>query len=56
MAVIHADTPITQFPGVGEARARKLQKLGLSTAGDLLAWYPRDYEDQLVKDWLKNRR
>ena len=25
MAVIHADTPITQFPGVGEARARKLQ-------------------------------
>ena len=46
MAVIHADTPITQFPGVGEARARKLQKLGLSTAGDLLAWYPRDYEDR----------
>ena len=46
MAVIHTDTPITQFPGVGEARARKLQKLGLSTAGDLLAWYPRDYEDR----------
>jgi len=39
-------TPVTGFPGVGEARAKKLEKLGLSTAGDLLAWYPRDYEDR----------
>ena len=39
-------TPLTSFPGVGEARARKLEKLGLSSAGDLLAWYPRDYEDR----------
>ena len=40
------NTPLTGFPGVGEARAKKLEKLGLSTAGDLLAWYPRDYEDR----------
>ncbi len=40
------DTPLTDFPGVGEARAKKLEKLGLSKAGDLLAWYPRDYEDR----------
>ncbi len=40
------DTPLTEFPGVGEARAKKLEKLGLSTAGDLLTWYPRDYEDR----------
>ncbi len=39
-------TPLTGFPGVGEARAKKLEKLGLTTAGDLLAWYPRDYEDR----------
>ena len=39
-------TPLTQFSGVGEARAKKLEKLGLSTAGDLLTWYPRDYEDR----------
>ena len=45
MAVIWS-TPVTQFSGVGEARAKKLDKLGLSTAGDLLAWYPRDYEDR----------
>ena len=37
---------LTEFPGVGEARAKKLEKLGLSKAGDLLAWYPRDYEDR----------
>ena len=39
-------TPLITFPGVGEARAKKLEKLGLSTAGDLLVWYPRDYEDR----------
>jgi len=40
------NTPLTQFPGVGEVRAKKLEKLGLSTAADLLAYYPRDYEDR----------
>ena len=40
------DTPLTSFPGVGEARAQKLAKLGLSAAGDLLTYYPRDYEDR----------
>ena len=40
------NTPLTKFPGIGEARAGKLEKLGLRTAGDLLTWYPRDYEDR----------
>ena len=40
------DTPLTQFPGVGEVRAKKLSHLGLNTAGDLLTYYPRDYEDR----------
>lgn len=43
---ITGKTSLTQFPGVGEARARKLEKLGLISAGDLLTWYPRDYEDR----------
>ena len=30
------DTPLTEFPGVGEVRAKKLDKLGLSTAAGLL--------------------
>ena len=40
------DTPLTQFPGVGEVRVKKLSHLGLNTAGDLLTYYPRDYEDR----------
>lgn len=40
------DTPLTDLPGVGEARAKKLEKLGLTAVGDLLAYYPRDYEDR----------
>ena len=40
------DTPLTEFPGVGDVRAKKLDKLGLSTAADLLTYYPRDYEDR----------
>lgn len=40
------DTPITQLAGVGEARAKKLTKLGLAQAADLLTYYPRDYEDR----------
>ena len=43
---ISRSTLLTQLPGVGEVRAKKLEKLGLTAAGDLLAWYPRDYEDR----------
>ena len=40
------DTPVTALAGVGEQRARKLAKLGLERAADLLEHYPRDYEDR----------
>ena len=40
------DTPLLAFPGVGEVRAKKLAKLGLSSCADLLTYYPRDYEDR----------
>ena len=40
------DTPLLEFAGVGEQRAKKLEKLGLTRAGDLLQHYPRDYEDR----------
>lgn len=42
---ITLDTPVTDFPGVGPARAKKLEKLGILRAADLLTYYPRDYED-----------
>lgn len=34
------------LPGVGTARAKALERLGILTAGDLLRWFPRDYEDR----------
>ncbi len=43
---ITLSTPVTEFPGIGPARAKKLEKLGIRTAGDLLGYFPRDYEDR----------
>ena len=43
---VELSSPLTSFPGIGEVRAGKLAKLGLGTAGDLLGYYPRDYEDR----------
>ena len=40
------DTPIGEFPGVGQVRQRALERLGLRTAEDLLRHFPRDYEDR----------
>ena len=40
------DTPLLELTGVGEQRAKKLEKLGLTRVGELLSHYPRDYEDR----------
>ena len=40
------NTPLDEFPGIGPARQKALERLGLSTAGDLLRHFPRDYEDR----------
>ena len=42
------DSPLTYVKGVGEARARLFARLGLNTAGDLLTFYPRRWEDRTV--------
>ncbi|SMC72009.1 ATP-dependent DNA helicase RecG [Papillibacter cinnamivorans] len=43
-------TPLTQdiryIKGIGEARAKLLGKLGVSTLEDLISYFPRDYEDR----------
>ena len=40
------NTPLTQLPGIGEARGKKLEKLGLRQAGDFLHFFPKNYEDR----------
>ena len=43
---ITLNTPLAEFPDVGEVRAKKLEKLGLVRCADLISYFPRDYEDR----------
>ena len=43
---IGLNTSMEQFPGIGTVRAQKLARLGIATAGDLLRYFPRAYEDR----------
>ena len=38
------DTEISNFQGIGKARADKLQKIGIRCARDLIYFFPRTYE------------
>ena len=38
--------PVTVLPGIGRARAAQLEGLGIRTLYDLIAHFPRDYEDR----------
>ena len=40
------NSDVRELPGVGETRAKALDKLGLRTVGDLLRYLPRGYEDR----------
>jgi len=42
------DRPLKYVKGVGESRARLFAKLGLNTLGDIINYFPRDYEDRSV--------
>src|SRR6187551_209722 len=37
-------TPVESLDGVGPTRARYFKLLGVSTLGDLLEYFPRDYQ------------
>lgn len=39
-------TQVIELSGVGEARAKKLEKMGICTILDLLSHFPKDYEDR----------
>ena len=40
------DKEIQYIKGVGEARAKSLNKLGIYNLQDLITYYPRNYEDR----------
>ena len=46
MSVIRPETPIAELQAVDKKLCSKLQKVGCLNAGDLLAYYPRRYEDR----------
>ncbi len=48
------DTPLTDLPGVGPARGKKLEKLGLRTLGDALEHLPQRYEDRRERHTLRD--
>ena len=43
--MIEFDTRIKFLKGVGETRAKLLEKLGIFSIGALLRYYPKRYED-----------
>lgn len=45
---VAAATAIKYAYSVGESRAKVLKKMGIETIGDLITYYPRDYEDRRV--------
>ena len=42
------NTNIRYIKGIGETRAKALQKLGVATLGDLLSYFPRRWEDRTL--------
>lgn len=42
----HENDPVTVLPGVGTKRAELFARLGIQTVGELLRFYPRDYDDR----------
>ena len=43
------NTDIRYIKGIGETRAKALQKLGIATLGDLLSYFPRRWEDRTLE-------
>ena len=39
-------SPITKLAGIGPTRAKQLAGMGIETVYDLIAYFPRAYEDR----------
>lgn len=44
--MLELSTPVRYLKGIGEAKSKALARLGVHSAGDLLSFFPRAYEDR----------
>lgn len=54
MKIADIKTPVSAVTGVGPQLTKTLSKLNVFTVGDLLQYYPRDYDDRTKKVYLKD--
>ncbi len=54
MAALTLHSPLTALKGVGPAKGTALAKLGLTDVADLLAHFPRDYEDRTLRENIQS--
>ena len=54
MKLNEINAPVSSITGVGPKITTLLAKLNIFTIGELLAYYPRDYEDRTQKHFLKD--
>lgn len=44
--MLHLTSPVSELPGIGQAKARAFANLGVESCGDLLSFFPRAYDDR----------
>lgn len=44
--------PVSHIRGVGPTSLKQLKRLGIETVGDLLSWWPRDWDDRTSRQSL----
>lgn len=49
MKIDNINTPVSSLQGIGPSTAKVFSKLNIFTVGDLLKFYPKDYEDRRQK-------
>ena len=49
MKISDIKTPVSSISGIGPQLTKTLAKVNIFTVGDLLQYYPRDYEDRTRK-------
>ena len=55
MKVSDIKTPVSSIAGIGSQLTKTLAKVNVFTVGDLLQYYPRDYEDRTRKITFRER-